>query len=283
MNNFAIIGVGRWGQILLKSFSKKVKFKKFASSGNCKNTIAARNIEPSIVESSLNNILNDTEIQNIIIATPLESLYRIARDSVIAGKNIFLEKPGALNASQVNELKILCTENQALYINYLYACDPIFEKIKALVSSEEILEIKCFWKKSSLSNQDILLNLACHDIFLVTNLLKCNDVSILKKKIEKSQCHVELSIDNKLIKIFIDSSSNQREKRFYIKTKKNVLLWDIYNKKLFINGKETFCSAEDLVDKTRDKFLDMIVNQTKEGYSKSRTVMTLDIIEKIRK
>ena len=68
---------------------------------------------------SLDSILSNKELDAIFIATRHDSLDLIAKQALEKGKNVFIEKPGAINYSALKDVEKL-TENTNLHIHVGY-------------------------------------------------------------------------------------------------------------------------------------------------------------------
>lgn len=65
-----------------------------------------------------NNILNDPEIDVVIITTPPQTHYELAKKALEAGKNVVLEKPVTLNLKEAEELYALAKEKNLMLQAY---------------------------------------------------------------------------------------------------------------------------------------------------------------------
>ena len=108
--NAGIIGLGRWGQVLINSIDKKSKTI-FVSSGWTGRKDKAQEYcrEKKIdLRDSLTDLLTDKSIDAIIIATP----HGQHADQIIAcaeaGKHIFVEKPFTMNKKSAERARDAC-------------------------------------------------------------------------------------------------------------------------------------------------------------------------------
>ena len=78
------------------------------------------------------DILNNAEINTVFIATPHNSHASYAMEALKAGKNVFVEKPLAMNYNELEEVKKVYSEsNQKLMVGFNRRFSPIAEKIKS--------------------------------------------------------------------------------------------------------------------------------------------------------
>ena len=121
MVKIGIIGFGYWGPNLVRNFSNQREGKV--------NTIAESRIErhnhisklyPDIkIVSDSTDLINDTNIDAVVIATPVFSHYMLAKKALLAGKHVLLEKP---ITSSVDESKELIEIAKSKYIEKYAVC-----------------------------------------------------------------------------------------------------------------------------------------------------------------
>jgi UDP-2-acetamido-3-amino-2,3-dideoxy-glucuronate N-acetyltransferase len=104
----ALIGAGRWGKNLLREFDKLSVVASVCHLKNPKTTQWLKNSFPHIRHTnSYKDILRDPTVEAVVIATPVKTHYRIAREALLAGKHVFVEKPLAQTAAEAKELSDL--------------------------------------------------------------------------------------------------------------------------------------------------------------------------------
>jgi len=70
-------------------------------------------IYPSVnKKTDLNTVIYNDEIEGVVISVPAALHYQIARQALLAGKNVFVEKPLALTVSDGTELVKLAEEKR---------------------------------------------------------------------------------------------------------------------------------------------------------------------------
>ena len=100
-----------------------------------------------------NELLKEQAIKGIIIATPPSPRFELARSALQAGKHLLLEKPVALNNSQINQLQRLSLTNKlSVAVDFEYRAVPLFMQAKRILTEEKIGKIwfiKLDWIMSS--------------------------------------------------------------------------------------------------------------------------------------
>jgi predicted dehydrogenase len=77
--------------------------------------------------------LNDSEVQGVIIATTPESHYKLAKEAVMKGKAVLVEKPVTINRKDSKDLiELAAAQNIVLMAGHTLICHPAVKKIKEL-------------------------------------------------------------------------------------------------------------------------------------------------------
>lgn len=114
----------------------------------------ARKIAPAAkVYKDYRKILDDKSIQAVIIATPLSSHYPIAKASLLAGKQIYLEKAMTHNIKETFDLVALAKKHrsQTLQIGHQYRYTPLYFKVKDMIEKGylgKVTQIDCRWDRN---------------------------------------------------------------------------------------------------------------------------------------
>ena len=103
-------------------------------------------------------LLKDSEIDGIIIATPPAPRFELALEAIKANKHLLLEKPTCLNSDEVMELqRNALKRNLKIAVDYEYRAVPLFMKAKRLINEKKLDEpyfVKLDWLMSSRANPD---------------------------------------------------------------------------------------------------------------------------------
>ncbi|AKD02240.1 Gfo/Idh/MocA family oxidoreductase [Pontibacter korlensis] len=88
-------------------------------------------------------LIHDPEVDVVYIATPPDSHAAYTLQVAAAGKPVYVEKPMALNYAQCQEMITACGKaNVPLYVAYYRRSQPAFLKVKELVESGAIGEVR---------------------------------------------------------------------------------------------------------------------------------------------
>jgi UDP-2-acetamido-3-amino-2,3-dideoxy-glucuronate N-acetyltransferase len=90
--------------------------------------------------SSLKELINDPEIRGgVAIAAPAAQHYRLAKEFLLAGKDVYVEKPLSLRVDEGQELvEIAEARQRVLMVGHILQYHPAILKLKELIGSGEL-------------------------------------------------------------------------------------------------------------------------------------------------
>lgn len=182
--NIAVIGAGAWGQNLIRNFhilgflrvvcdSDEKVLKSIKS--QYPDIIITNSFDELITRSSNNPITRS--INAVVIATPAVTHYKIAKSALLAGKNVYVEKPLALNLNEANDLiQIAEQKKRILMVGHILRYHPAVNKLKELIDSGELGKIQYIYSNrlnigKIRTEENILWSFAPHDISVILYLL----------------------------------------------------------------------------------------------------------------
>ncbi|MCI0540295.1 MAG: Gfo/Idh/MocA family oxidoreductase, partial [Verrucomicrobiales bacterium] len=127
---------------------------------------------------SYNKALDDPEVDAIVIATPAATHFTVAKQALEAGKHVFVEKPLATRAAEVDELDhIAKARNLIVMVGHTFIYNPAVRYVKKLIDGGELGEIRYIYSQRLnlgriRSDIDALWNFAPHDISIIQFWLK---------------------------------------------------------------------------------------------------------------
>lgn len=173
----AIIGVGYWGKNLVRVFSKLEALDAICDT-NPDNLKQLKKQYPKVNTAlSYTDILKNKSIKAVVISTPAETHYRITREALLAGKDVFVEKPLALTLEEGRELVELARRNKRiLMVGHLLEYHPAVCKLADLIKKGEFGKIQYIYSNRLnlgrfRKEENILWSFAPHDISVVLLLL----------------------------------------------------------------------------------------------------------------
>jgi UDP-2-acetamido-3-amino-2,3-dideoxy-glucuronate N-acetyltransferase len=180
MKKVGIIGSGYWGKNLVRNFNALGCLGAICDK-DPKILVRIKNSYPNIpCVSNFDQLLNHDglQIDGIVIATPAETHYQMAKKAILSGKHAFVEKPLALIESEGQELVDLSEQNQkTLMVGHILHYHPAIVKLKELIDSGELGRIQYIYSNrlnmgKIRSEENILWSFAPHDISVMLMLLE---------------------------------------------------------------------------------------------------------------
>lgn len=233
MIKIAVIGAGKWGKNLLREFNEIAKISYVChKDGNKTDRWLKENYPAAIVTHYYREILQDKKVPAVIIATPIKTHFKIALDCLKAGKHVFLEKPITDNIDEAKKLAALAKEKKLiLFIGHIFLYHLIFKKLKKLTKEDPVQFADFYWSKWGHFTEDIIWNLACHDVAIAIDLMgKPQKISVIDKMgaiTKKDLISLKLNFPGgKIATININRLSPEKRKTVTLLTKNNLLVWD---------------------------------------------------------
>src|SRR3989449_11548977 len=114
-----------------------------------------------------------SDVDAIVIATPVSTHFQLAREALLHGKHVLVEKPLTANVTEAEELIALAQEQQRiLMVGHTFEYNPAVNELRKLVQSGELGKIYC------IEAERVNLGLFRNDINVIWDLAP-HDVSIL--------------------------------------------------------------------------------------------------------
>ncbi|MFN6038730.1 MAG: Gfo/Idh/MocA family protein [Bacteroidota bacterium] len=175
----AIVGLGYWGQNLIRNFSSLDGCSvAYACDVRAESLSSLSKKFPSVkCTSSYNEVLNDKSVDAVVIATPVFSHFELARMALLAQKHVLVEKPLSSNYQQASELfELSQRSNRILMVDHTFLYTSAVQKMKKLLVEGTIGKVKYFDSTRinlGLFQPDInvLWDLAPHDISILNYLI----------------------------------------------------------------------------------------------------------------
>ena len=101
-------------------------------------------------------LIHSPDIDGIIIATPPESRFKLAKEALANNKHLLLEKPVAISSSEIEELqRISLINNLSVCVDFEYRAVPLFLQTKKAIDERilgDIYLVKLDWLMGSRSD-----------------------------------------------------------------------------------------------------------------------------------
>lgn len=172
----ALIGYGYWGPNLLRNFMElrgvwvswvcDLRPESLAKAkGRCAGLHTTQDVD---------DVLAATDVDAVVIATPIGTHYELAAAALKAGKHVFVEKPMTADIGQAESLIDLAAARElTLMVGHTFVFSPPVRKVKELIDDGTLGDIYF------LTSQRVNLGLHQKDVSVVWDLAP-HDISILQ-------------------------------------------------------------------------------------------------------
>ena len=175
MANLGIIGFGYWGPNLVRNFNSIPGCEvAYCADLDEKRLQHAKSLYPKIhATKDYHEILNDKKIDAVIVATQIETHYKIAKDALNAGKHVLIEKPMTNNSADAKDLIKLAEKNKkVLMVDHTFEYSSPVRKIREIIESGElghVLTIDMIRVNLGLFQEkaNVVWDLAPHDVSML--------------------------------------------------------------------------------------------------------------------
>ncbi|NOT57873.1 MAG: Gfo/Idh/MocA family oxidoreductase [Deltaproteobacteria bacterium] len=175
----AVVGVGGWGKNLARNYHQipgaslryicDLDQKKLEQMGlQLPGTKTTRRFE---------DLLEDPALRAVVIATTAVSHYALCKAALLAGKDVYVEKPFVMNVAQAEELIAIARRDaRILMVGHLLEYHPAIIRLKEMIEARELGDIYYIYNQrvnlgTIRGDENALWNFAPHDISIILYLL----------------------------------------------------------------------------------------------------------------
>ena len=181
MINVGVIGCGYWGPNLIRNFNRIDQCcMKMAADLNPNRLQTISKDFPNVeLTKNPDDILGNPDIDAVAIATPVCSHFNLAREALMNGKHVLIEKPMTKTVVQAEELIALAQQKDlTLMVDHTFLYTGAVQKMKKIIDSNELGDIYYF------DSVRVNLGLFQHDVNVVWDLAP-HDFSIMQFLFDK--------------------------------------------------------------------------------------------------
>ncbi len=175
--SLALIGCGNWGKNLARNFSALGALHTICEPSDELREHLAGQYPEVTVESDPEAVMDNPAIRQVAIAAPAVLHYKLTRQALLAGKDVYVEKPFALTVSEGEQLQEMARDNdRILMVGHLLQYHPGVCRLQELVAEGAFGKV--FRITSNRMNlgkvrteENAFWSLAPHDISVILSLL----------------------------------------------------------------------------------------------------------------
>jgi predicted dehydrogenase len=175
--NVGQVGLGAWGANLVRNIDELAKLTWISDASAERLDLFARRFPNARATREFGDILADPAVDAVVIATPVPTHYALALRALQAGKHVFVEKPPAMRAGEMEELVQVAEERGLVLMpGHLLLYHPGVLKLKELVDSGDLGEVLCIYgNRQNLGtirkDENALWSLGVHDLSVILYLV----------------------------------------------------------------------------------------------------------------
>jgi len=190
---FGVVGWGYWGPKMARNLDALAQATVTMVADLDDYRLASLKIShPWIKTTTRAEDVFGSQVDGVVIATPVRTHYRLAKEALVSGKHVLVEKPLTTSIAQAQELVTLAQEQgRILMVGHTFEYNPAVNELRKLVQNGELGKIYCVeTERVNLglfrSDTNVIWDLAPHDLSIL--------LYVLGKKPEqiKVQAHTHL-------------------------------------------------------------------------------------------
>ena len=175
-----VVGLGRWGPNLVRNFANHPRVELtyvcdvVPSAFTRVKGVISRNC---VTTTNASEVIESSEVEAVVIATPSSTHFELVRDSLNAGKHVFCEKPLTLDVIKDRELSDLAKrQDLKLMVGFNFLYNNGIKKLKELIQSNRLGQLYSITAKRThmglvRDDSSVVWDLAPHDVSIMNYLL----------------------------------------------------------------------------------------------------------------
>ena len=173
----AVIGGGYWDKNLVRNFSELNVLKTICDLNETM-LKTYKNQHPQVkTTTSFQEVLEDPKIKGVVISTPAVLHYKMVKEALSYGKDVFVEKPLSLKIEDGKELVEIAENNgNILMVGHILQYHSAVLKLQEMIKQGELGQIRYIYSNrlnlgKFRTEENILWSFAPHDISVILMLL----------------------------------------------------------------------------------------------------------------
>jgi UDP-2-acetamido-3-amino-2,3-dideoxy-glucuronate N-acetyltransferase len=169
----ALVGAGYWGKNLARNFYQLNALRMICDPSEEILERKSSKFPDVAMRLAFTEVLASRDIDAVAIATPAELHYSMARDALLAGKHVFVEKPLAVTEREGADLVKLAREvGRVLFVGHILQYHPAIIEIKRMIREGELGRLQYIYSNrlnlgKFRREENILWSFAPHDLSVI--------------------------------------------------------------------------------------------------------------------
>jgi predicted dehydrogenase len=196
-----VVGLGYWGPNLARNFDllPESELRWICDADEAASKRAGGQFPEARATDSLDDLLNDPELDAIVVATHVPSHAEVAVRVLEAGKHCFVEKPMAQSVAEAEQVLAAAeASGKTLMVGHLLEYHPGLEKLKEIADSGDLGDIHYIYSNrvnlgKLRADENALWSLGAHDVSVVLRLAAGEEPSEISAK---GECYMRQGIED---------------------------------------------------------------------------------------
>jgi predicted dehydrogenase len=179
-----VIGAGYWGSKHIEEY-QNLGHQVIVYDLLKENLQRYENMDDVITVPNYKDILLDEKIEYVSICTPNQTHFVMGKEAIIAGKNVLIEKPLAVDSSKASELyKLAKKMNVKLMVGHIFRFNNVISKTKQILKENslgKIFHVRFDWHQmtTTMRDKNIILDIGLHPLDIIYFLFESKPIEIV--------------------------------------------------------------------------------------------------------
>jgi predicted dehydrogenase len=196
----ALVGVGAWGRNLARNYAQMPgsDLRWICDPDPRRLADAERNYPRTTCTPDITRVLADPEVEAVVIAASANAHYTLAKQALLAGKDVYVEKPMVLNVADGEDLVRLAEERgRILMVGHLLEYHSVVLRLREMIRAGELGRVLYVYSQrlnlgTVRQDENALWSLAPHDISSILFMLEQEPTNVTAS----GQCYVHRGIED---------------------------------------------------------------------------------------
>ena len=185
MTRVGVIGCGYWGPQLIRNFAEMADSQLLGVADKRQDRLNyVRSRYGGVRTYTDHTALLASDVEAVVVATPIHSHFTIAREALLAGKHVMVEKPLCSSVAESLELVRLANDGQLiLMVGHTFLYNQAVAELRRILHDPEFGKV--FYVDSARLNlgrfspySNVIWDLAPHDVSILIHILGRNPVAV---------------------------------------------------------------------------------------------------------
>lgn len=182
----ALLGYGRWGKNLARNIAagESTQLVAIADPAPMSRHGAARSYPGVEIYSSVEEVLEDPQLEAVVVATPATTHGSLALQILAAGRHVLVEKPLALSVEAATAIVAAAEEHGLIaMVGHTFLYSPAVWRLRDYIDTGELGPLRYLYSQrlnlgTIRQDCDALWNFAPHDVSIILYLLQDRPVTV---------------------------------------------------------------------------------------------------------